>query len=344
MTPTDNITVAGRFLASLFAPYKRYPTARIELRAWTPKYDKRPDPAPGIHSPSPANGIVRQWFPITAQGVHAAAAWSVVQSARRDVYTGVLPRVQGKGGADALRVGAWLWCDIDGGDGDVPGAATLAESAVKAGLPKPHIGVVSGSGLHCYWRLLEPAPCHSREQQERYRRTLRRLVRAIGGESPAPHADIASAESVRVLRVPGTVNRKRETDPRPVRLVRFDVATPCYPLVWWCANLPAEPLPPKRKPATFTPSPGLSLPPLTRGKIEAGAAPGARHHAMRDVAVSAVKEGYDEAAVRALVEQTARASGLNPGDGSEARHITGIVEWAVSNVTPEPWQRTGANR
>jgi hypothetical protein len=62
---------------------------------------------------------------------------------------------------------------------------------------------------------------------------------------------------------------------------------------------------------------------------------------MRDVAISAVKEGYDELSVRALVEQTARASGVDVNSSHESRHVDALVSWAVANITPEPFSMKG---
>jgi hypothetical protein len=46
------------------------------------------------------------------------------------------------------------------------------------------------------------------------------LVRKIGGASPAAHADISAADCARILRVPGTLNHKRQDEPRQVKVVR----------------------------------------------------------------------------------------------------------------------------
>lgn len=320
--------LATRFLSTLSTPCTKYPQARIETRIWN---DNR--------KPS------QRWFRLTPESIETAATYCVSQAMTCDVYVGVLQRIPGKGDSSALRTCGWIWCDIDGGDDGVTGAMELLKTAVhRLSLPYPNMLVISGGGLHAYWMLSTLALCRTKDEQDRIRKILRRLVRAIGGNLPSAHADIASAEPARVLRVPGTFNHKQEGNPRRVRLLRCVTETGDErPLVWWAANLPAEPLPPRRQArvSSVSVTGSLSLPPRTRDKIAGGAPLGSRHYTMRDVAISAVKEGYDELSVRALVEQTARASGVDVNSSHESRHVDGIVAWAVANVTPEPFQPQG---
>ena len=60
-----------------------------------------------------------------------------------------------------------------------------------------------------YWFLKEPA---TKDEIPRVEDALRRVARALDG-------DISAAEAARILRIPGTFNRKPEYgSPRPVEL------------------------------------------------------------------------------------------------------------------------------
>lgn len=327
------------FLTELFTPYVGT-NAYVEIRTFTKPFPRR-------------------WFPVSSQGLSDAATFAVSLRDRFDVYMGVLPRVNGGGGSEHLRVAGWLWVDLDAGEDDLPTVYEFYRSGMsKKAIPAPSMIVVSGYGLHCYWRLAEPVSVRTEEDRERLRKTNARLCLLFNGEVidrkdearlSRVHACQNTTEAARVLRVPGTINRKRANLPDPAkreeRIVRLmsmnESAT--HPLLWWVANLPAMPLPPRRQQrvSSVSISSSLSLPPLTRDKIATGAGQGMRHYTMRDVAISAVKEGYDETSIRALVEQTARASGVDVNSSHESRHVDGIVAWAVANITPDPFQPQG---
>jgi hypothetical protein len=98
-----------------------------------------------------------------------------------------------------------LWVDID--FKDVP--EDRARRQLEEFLFLPSAVVSTGGGLHVYWLLKEPA---TREEIEPFEKTLKRLAHTLGG-------DLRAAEAARVLRVPGTFNRKPEYEsPRPVEL------------------------------------------------------------------------------------------------------------------------------
>ena len=109
-----------------------------------------------------------------------------------------------------------LFVDIDCGK-DKPyvskteGLEALQDFVKTTGLPAP-IVVDSGSGLHAYWRLTSPvAP----SVWEPVAKALKKLCREHGFQvDPAVTADAA-----RVLRVPGTMNLKKDKA-RPCRVAR----------------------------------------------------------------------------------------------------------------------------
>ena len=253
------------------------------------------------------------------------------------MYFGVLPRTQGGGAASCLRLCQYLWCDIDGGGAGPERACALLDFAVEAGtIPAPHVATCSGGGVHAYFRLDRPVPCHAPADHDRIRKVLRRIVLAIGGKSPDAYADRASAEPARVLRVAGTFNLKRQGSPRAVELLTLAPDATAYSLHDIEASLPQELA--AKPPVYSTPrevaSPD-SLPPSILAKLTTGAANGEKHMTMRSVAVWARKRGMGEAEIRSYAEQCGAVSGVPMGDPQQQRHLDQMVRWTCQNVQPE---------
>lgn len=127
-------------------------------------------------------------------------------------YFGVATRRDATGGdlAHCRHLGA-LFADVD--------FKTTPEREVRARLARlalpPSAVVHSGGGLHLYWLLREPVELP--DEAERIKALLRRLAFTVGG-------DLAAAEPARILRVPGTFNRKLHYGaPRPVTLEALHV-------------------------------------------------------------------------------------------------------------------------
>ncbi len=129
------------------------------------------------------------------------AARSILDLGQRtDVYVGVAPRRERRGGRDAIERAHVLWADCDSPE---------AIDALGGFDPAPAIVVHSGSGRHAYWPLHEPlSPTH-------VERANRRLAHALGADSRA-------TDAARILRPPGTFNHKRG-EPQPVRVERLEV-------------------------------------------------------------------------------------------------------------------------
>jgi len=111
-----------------------------------------------------------------------------------DVYFAVATR-DGKGGKkdNIVNIPA-VYVDIDYKEISEAEATRRIEA-----LPlKPTITVKSGGGLHCYWRLREPA---DKDDIGRVESIMRALAITLGG-------DMASTDASRILRVPGTKNYK----------------------------------------------------------------------------------------------------------------------------------------
>jgi hypothetical protein len=113
-----------------------------------------------------------------------------------DVYAGVLPRTSMSGRAEAVSHCAAFWLDID----------TL-EVDIEAIRKRFDIIVCSGNGYHCYRRVqLHDVPdLKDRKGHKQWKDLLKAWML-----TEDKRADVACAEPARVLRVPGTVNHKRE--------------------------------------------------------------------------------------------------------------------------------------
>lgn len=123
------------------------------------------------------------------------------QNKGRNLYFGVGTR-DGEGGRkrNLVEIPA-VWADID--FKDTP-PQRIREN-ITAFPFRPSMAVHSGGGYHLYWVLQEPA---GRDSIAMVESVNRRIAHALGG-------DPNSVDAARILRVPGTVNLKRD---KPVRL------------------------------------------------------------------------------------------------------------------------------
>jgi hypothetical protein len=112
-----------------------------------------------------------------------------------------------------------IWLDVDGNKASEPdkGYASLPEAqaavtkfVADAGLPEPSAIVMSGGGLHVYWISDKPL---TPDEWRPYANGLWALVQKHGLK-----ADSVTTDAARVLRIPGTFNRKT-TPPKPVQLL-----------------------------------------------------------------------------------------------------------------------------
>ena len=316
------------FLAALMQNYDDT-LLRIEVRpAFPPFMEQTLYPqgdAPGNWQFLTPTGK-REWFPLSEAGIRQAAEHARELAGRYEVYYGVLPRSGRTGKAADVPTAGCLWADIDGGFEGVEGAQSLLDTAIASGrLPVPHFVICSGGGLHVYWLLAAPVRLSDDDARLRFKSTLKRLCKVIGGDAPAAHADTSRADVASILRIPGTFNRKRELEPRPVRLL------PCPPaeahtLTWWNANLPAIPLPPAPK-----------YPPIDRTQLKTyeglvrwaqkGYPEGKRHKDFAGAAKWLVHDlGLDKVSTLQLLTMKAQASA-----GQRAismKELEAIIEWA----------------
>jgi len=142
---------------------------------------------------------------------HTGIEGFLTENQHQDLYGGVATRRDASSGRleNCRHLGA-LFADID--------FKTTPEPAARQGLARfplrPSAIIHSGGGLHCYWFLREPLELP--DEVTHAKQLLRRLAVAVGG-------DLSAAEVARVLRVPGTWNRKPEYGtPRSVRIESFE--------------------------------------------------------------------------------------------------------------------------
>ena len=146
----------------------------------------------------PGRPMRQRFYP--AERARRVAETTLWLSQTSEVYLGVLPRRRRAGGKAALERAWVLWADCD-----TPAAAT----ALEGFNPAPAVVVASGSesALHAYWPLERPIDPSEAEQRNRA------IARALG-------ADERSCDAARILRPPGSVNRKYDP-PRAVTLECF---------------------------------------------------------------------------------------------------------------------------
>lgn len=333
------------FFTSLFAAYPAGQELRIEIRPLLPEYRKEEMRADGATEDDikTIHHTARAWYCLEPKYLRNAAAYAESLAADFDVYFGVLPRQERTGRQEDVYFASCLFADVDGGEEGVQGAVGRIKAAP---IPKPHIAIESGNGCHCYWLLPEPVALPDNDSRARFKMTLRRLCKAIGGTSPAAHADSSACEVARILRVPNTLNHKRQDALRPVRIRRFalpelflsaTVLGQCaernnYLPLWdydqWRAALPVEPAPkwdsvPKSPPV----SPAGFLPDWLLRYAQKGFPEGNRHKELASVTAWLIRDkGIAKADAIEIVWTKAQNS---PGRRPIARQeIEDMVRWA----------------
>ena len=135
-------------------------------------------------TPAELPGIVEWLLKLNAQGAQC--------------YFGANPRKQaGESKEDGVALARCLFVDFDGG-------VTVEEawSRIKAaGLPMPTVTIVTGGGVHCWWRLKDPAT-----DRVAWSARQKALAQALG-------SDQSVHDWPRIMRLPGFVNTKYENKP-----------------------------------------------------------------------------------------------------------------------------------
>lgn len=311
------------FFGFLVSPYGEDKALSVELRTFHPPWRMGGKPGP------------RRWRPLFELTFLAEDAQELAAS--YDVYFGVLPRLFGKGDAEGLKKAAFLWLDFDAGSGTREETIEFAKERIKAlSIPTPNVFVLSGGGCHAYWRLSELVDVNDTPKRLYLQTVLKRFAWAVGGEPDKPHACSASTDPPRILRVPGTFNHKRQGEPRKVELVRVKDGDE-KPLVWWTANLPAQPLPPKKEVVykKSQASEGFELPwlsPQMEAWLTEPAPDHTKHPALKAVACRMRANGESEESILRILTKKAENSGVDVSDYWQQKHIASIVEWVFSHI------------
>jgi putative DNA primase/helicase len=148
----------------------------------------------------------------------------------RDVYFGVLPYAhkveKGRGTEQDVSAITTLFMDIDVADGTHSSGSKYPESVDKAlellqNVLEPSMIVYSGGGLHLYWLLSEPITIETDEERWEFVKPCLQDLQGViirWFKYKGYDAD-NTADLVRLLRVPGTVNFKNPESPKNVEII-----------------------------------------------------------------------------------------------------------------------------
>ncbi|MGI5245077.1 hypothetical protein [Dactylosporangium sp. CA-139066] len=144
-----------------------------------------------------------------------------------------------------------------------PDEAAVRDLIDDSGLLTPSLWVHSGGGMYAWWLLAEPAPIRDHERAAAFTDRWQQVIAAVSARHGYTYGNVGDLS--RILRVPGTVNRKTGTE-RPCRIVedtgrRYSLANLADNLTdVWPAIAPAAPVAPavpRRPLAAGTGNPGI---------------------------------------------------------------------------------------
>ncbi|MDN5917091.1 MAG: hypothetical protein L0I76_18645, partial [Pseudonocardia sp.] len=198
-----------------------------------------------------------EFFPTDDGGLAAAAVHAMLLDSGRPqgVYARATtlverPPAPRRGSAEDTATVPVLWGDVDYGTeghkgaGNPPTQAAAERVIAECGMPAPTIVVHSGGGLYPLWRLREaPTLAEAAELSERVQRALQRAAERHGWVYGTGVGDLA-----RVLRLPGSVNRKTD-QARPCQVIGGSG----QPID--AGDVPADPEPAPGPASTGTPGP-----------------------------------------------------------------------------------------
>jgi putative DNA primase/helicase len=148
---------------------------------------------------------------------------------RCNIYTGVglrrarLGKRRGEGKDVSAIPGAWADVDVRGPahkKDALPESFEAAEALLRDGPAAPSLIVHSGHGLQAYWLFDEPWVFANEDERRAAQALLRRVEDDLKRRAKARGWSLdTTSDLARVLRVPGTVNRKPNCDPAVVRVI-----------------------------------------------------------------------------------------------------------------------------
>jgi hypothetical protein len=136
-----------------------------------------------------------------------------------NIFVGVNPRISARGTKDSVAFCRCVWADIDNISQEE------AFERWRAIRMPPTVVVNSGHGIHMYWQLAMPFSVRDARRRRWFESLVRNFSEALGGD----HTQDVS----RVLRLPGTVNRRNHRNGQPATsctLTAVDAGR-VYPLV-----------------------------------------------------------------------------------------------------------------
>lgn len=151
--------------------------------------------------------IDRRWFATPEELINSLPRlMKLGETHTAGVFVGVLRRRNiGLGTNEDALPGRVVWADLD--YKDYAGGEAEARGRLAKFTAKPSIIVRSAHGLHAYWLLLEPlAPAQISE-------ICKAIADVLGGDTVH--------DAARILRLPGTFNRKDATNPVLVEIETF---------------------------------------------------------------------------------------------------------------------------
>ena len=98
-----------------------------------------------------------------------------------------------------------------------PDVATAMSIVTESGLPAPTMWVHSGGGLYPWWLLEEPQDIRDPQALARAKELSEKIqkILVVTGQRLGWHVGGEVGDMARILRIPGTVNRKIAEDPKP---------------------------------------------------------------------------------------------------------------------------------
>ncbi len=256
-----------------------------------------------------ADGIVRTFF----RRGHDPSFWNKTVPALNKlgaiVWAGVCPRVEPDSGV--VLHGRALWCDFSA---EIVSVDEAMAAIVEAELPDPHMVVWSGYGVHAYWRLDKPYPPEM----------LR--PRLIGLHERLPTD--ATYDPTRVMGIPGTINFKDPSTPRPRKIVSYREGhnkLEDFPKAVQRDIVTQEIIPTSKIPLSDT----------DRDTILDELADGQKHHVLLGFAAYLRKKlGYSESEAREEIELLLTTKGYEMDRGAE-KLVSDTYEKAWSQVSTE---------
>lgn len=111
----------------------------------------------------------------------------------------------------------------------IPDQATCLEIIERSGLPAPTEWVHSGGGMYPWWLLVDPVDYASRPDLVDLSANWQRII-GLTAKQLGYHYGTGAGDLVRILRIPGTINRKDVKNPVPARWLIDQSTSQPYPL------------------------------------------------------------------------------------------------------------------